>query len=394
MRVWIGILILSISFSPSAWGADSIRVRLFRSVQSVQIKGTHIEAYVDGMRVLPSLSSDIVRIQVETRTNSSGSRIWLLRWNEHPRSSAHFGSKLHLKGISLKQGRLALPRNIEFVPVEKNGFKFDLISSLSLETYIVGVLPKEMPASWPLEALKAQSVAARSFAVARINERRNATFHVETSVVDQVFEFSPAQMKKTKWSDHIQKAVQSTAGEVLMKNGSPIKAYYHADCGGRTELASHVWGGRESFNGAIKSCYHPSSSLGSWSFEINREDLAKKLKAFFNLKEELDVFSIRAAQTSPSGRVKSIAISFLEDSLTLSAQKLRQILGFDRMKSTMFQIESTEDKVILSGQGHGHGVGMCQYGAKTLAENEKTYREILKNYFPNTKLKKLSDRAD
>lgn len=392
-----GLLSLLLTFSlsdvPVAHAQDvslkPIRVRLFKSLQSVKIRGIHLEVYIDGRKLNQLLDSDISEIHIE-RVKKNKERAWALKWNGEPQFRHYEGRTLELRGLSMKQGSLSLPRAIQFhsTPSMKN--KFDLISTLDLEVYLSGVLPKEMPSSWPIEALKAQAVAARSYALVKMKERSHFHFDVESSVFDQAFEFSPVQYKKVKWSDRVQKALQSTRHKALFQNQKVIKAFYHADCGGKTELASEVWGGDKGFDGTVQGCFHPASGSGTWSFEMDREQLDKRVRAFFGINENQTFDGVEVASLSPSGRVKKLLFKYLDSSFLVSSQVLRQIVGFSKLKSTLFKIDSTEDKVAFNGQGNGHGVGMCQYGARKLAESGKTYVQILEKYFPSTELREVS----
>lgn len=376
-------------YAQGAAVSKSVRVRLLQSLQSVQVKGVHMEIYADGKRIERPLKSDVAKVQIE-RVKRNDQRGWAIKWNGEPRFRLYKGERLELRGLSLRNGNLSLPRRIRFYSNPSMGNKFDLVSNLNMEVYLSGVLPKEMPPSWPIEALKAQAVAARSYALVKTMERRRFHFDVEATVFDQAFEYSPAQSTKTKWSDRIQKAVTGTKGEVLVLNGKPVKAFYHSDCGGKTEQASQVWGDRKGFNGAVIACFHPSSGQGSWSYELDRETLNSKLRSFFGLDSSEKFQSMDVASLSPSGRVKMLLFKYLESNFYITSQKLRQLIGFSKLKSTLFKVEATPEKVIFSGQGHGHGVGMCQHGAKRLAESGKSYDQILARYFPGTERKKIT----
>lgn len=371
----------------------SVRVRLLQGLQSVQIRGVQLEIHLDGKRLQKPLESDVSKVQIE-RAGRGGKSGWAIKWNGEPTFRLYRGENLEIRGLNLRQGRLTLPRRIRFYSSPSRRSKFDLISDLNTEVYLFGVLPKEMPSSWPLEALKAQAVAARSYALAKTEERRNHPFDVESTVFDQAFEYSPAQSRKAKWSDRIQKAITATRGQVLTLNGQPVKAFYHADCGGKTEQASQVWGGDKDFNGAVIACFHPSSGQGDWSYELDRQTFNQKLRAFFGLEDSADFERVDVASLSPSGRVKTLLLKHLDSNLYITSQKLRQVLGFSQLKSTLFKIESTSEKVIFRGQGNGHGVGMCQYGARKMAESGKTYHQILTRYFPGTSIKTLKGLTD
>lgn len=401
MRFSFGALFfycICVAFGPiSQADQGEIRIRLTRSLHSIHIKGVHLEILVKDQRVRPLIPSESSEVQVEFGHPKHKNQ-WAVRWNGEPTFKYYAGESLELSGVSLRQGSLSLPRKVQFVLGSGQHGSFDLVSSLDLETYLMGVLPKEMPASWPVEALKAQTVAARSYAIYKMKERKASKFDIEASISDQAFEFSPVQYEKSKWSDKVQRIIRSTKGQILESHHKVIKAFYHSDCGGKTEKASDVWGYRQGYNGLVQSCFHPLSKSGTWSFEINRELLIEKVKKFFSIDTNFDLLEIRVGSFSSSGRVQSLSFNFSNKNYSISAQDLRRIVGYSKIKSTLFKFQDLKERLIFKGLGNGHGVGMCQYGARSMAEAGKSYIEILQKYFPSAELKSLKfekkDRLD
>jgi stage II sporulation protein D len=382
---------LSTAFAMTSTAAEEttplIRVRLARGLQSVLLKGVGVEVFVGGHRVKPLISSDVSEVQIELSQQKKS--FWKVRWNGQPVAKKISGEDLEVRGLLLKMGNLNLPRSVHFHRHQASSLKFDLISKMNLENYLAGVLPNEMPPSWPREALKAQSIAARSFALVRMQERRGEPFDVEASVSDQAFEFSSDHVKKTKWNDKIQSVLQSTKGQVLFYEGKVVKAYYHSDCGGRTELASNVWGAVQGYNGAIVSCEH-SQGNHQWSYRLKKQEFEALLRKYFRLSKENEYDGLRVASLSPSGRINHLVAQFGEASFKISAQHLRSLLGFGHLKSTFFSINEEGDFISFSGRGFGHGVGMCQYGARAMADSGSDDREILARYFPGTQIKRVN----
>jgi stage II sporulation protein D len=143
----------------------------------------------------------------------------------------------------LRLGVDPVPYNLELHENAKNGV--DVIARLDLEAYLLGVLPSEMPAAWPLESLKAQAVAARSFVLRKAYERRNQAYDVDSTIIDQVYKFLHEAENHPEWSLKVQRAVRETRGEVLVDHRRRIlKAFYSADCGCTTEDPKFVWGKR------------------------------------------------------------------------------------------------------------------------------------------------------
>lgn len=382
-----GLLMLSMVLALFSWkssfASENIRIRVLSSIQSTSVKGDQIRVSIDGKNLDFFDALTFEALQVERKKDKTAF-YWRVRPNNQKKPFFLAGQRLSVSGENLKLGNQPLPNRVEFLSPTAMGERFDLLFELEIETYLKGVLPKEMPASWPLEALKAQAVAARSYALARKKEREFFPFDVESTVKDQAFDYKAAHTRTDL-------AIEQTKSIVLLdENFEIVKSYYHADCGGRTELSSNVWGGEQSFGGVIQSCKHSANSnLRSWSFEISRKSLREKMIEYLGFKNLSHIESIQAASISPSGRVGELIFKFIEGSFSISTQDLREVIGFNNMKSTMFNFEDSLEKVTFQGKGHGHGVGMCQYGAKYLAKEGRTYQEILSRYFPKIKITKL-----
>ncbi|AGH95256.1 SpoIID/LytB domain-containing protein [Pseudobdellovibrio exovorus] len=299
------------------------------------------------IRVLADLSTFPELQQVQLKKISP--RIWSLN-----------GDSLMIDGKPLATSNL--------IHQKSNG-KFDVISLVEFNEYLAGVVTGEMPSSWPLEALKAQAVVARSYALSRIAERQNQIYHLDGDHLDQVYR--PQSSKKAR------AAVLATDGVVLKKQtGGILKAYYHADCGGHTVDASSVWGSGEYNSGTAKDPWCASRLSHRWSHEMDLGEFSRKLQI---KEQELATRSYFA----PQAQVIKIG------SLVVSVQRLREMFGFFNLRSSINKIElSADSSVKISGQGFGHGAGLCQWGTRDQVKAGRTYVQVLKHYYPRAKIER------
>jgi stage II sporulation protein D len=251
---------------------------------------------------------------------------------------------------------------------------FDAVAIMPLEEYLKGVIPSEMPGGWPQEALKAQAIAARSYAYKRTIARQNLQFDVETSVLDQQYKFTRQPSKK------VERVVTATKDLVLMDDTFDVQeALYHADCGGMTETSNNVWGGKTEVQAHVDNP-HPSRR---WKVEFERQSLINKFTDYYGLNHKANLRSLQAVGRSPAGRVKEIRVDLSDAGVKqISSQEFRKIVGYDQIPSANFQISWWGRVLQIVGLGQGHGVGLCQLGARAMAEQGKSFREILSFYYP------------
>lgn len=255
----------------------------------------------------------------------------------------------------------------------------DVIAKLDLETYLKGVLPAEMPASWPLEALKAQAVAARTFALYRKAHPNHDGFDLESGVMDQMFLHPLSDDNKLNLT--VDRAILETSGVTLEDHKHNVFAtYFHADCGGRTEEAKEVWGTGDTLGTAADSgC--PLNPKAIWTLKLTKIQIAERLKERRSLRD------VRLGSRTSSGRVSQIVVAWNDGSTTtVQGNALRAALGFDQLKSTQFTMATDGDAVVFKGRGYGHGVGLCQWGARHMAKAGHGFKEILAHYYPGARL--------
>lgn len=250
------------------------------------------------------------------------------------------------------------------------------IKNIELEDYIVGVVAGEMPASFNEEALKAQAIASRTYAIYKM-KNSNGTYDLVTDKTNQVY-ITEDKMKKL-WQENfdyyfekIKKAVYDTKDLIMTYNGNVILSMYFARSNGKTEDAILVFGSNEEY---LKSVESPEESLTS-EVTISKDEFCNKLNI------SCDAINISNVLKSSSGRINSLNIN----GKTFKGTEIRTL--FD-LKSTDFDI-SIGSEIKFVTKGYGHGVGMSQYGANKLAQNGKNYEEILKHYYQNINIEKIS----
>ena len=258
-----------------------------------------------------------------------------------------------------------------------------VVNSLPLEDYLVGLINCEISSAWPIESVKAQAVIARSYALTRKEARKNAPYHLESSVIDQVYEGCLLEDSRAK------RAVSETTGEVLVYNQKIIQAFYHSHCGGKTEASNNVWGASLPYLQGVDCEYCLTAVSTSWEQKLKLKDLEERFRtAGLNV---MGVSDIKGDSRNNRGRWKNIIISSSRGEVSVTGDQFRKAVGYGIIKSTNFVVKISNGEAIFSGTGNGHGVGLCQWGAKQRALDGFEYTEILSYYYPGTELKKLSE---
>ncbi|MGI6413276.1 MAG: stage II sporulation protein D [Syntrophomonadaceae bacterium] len=280
-----------------------------------------------------------------------------------------------------------------FTPVEKtNEPQITLylneekkVITLPFEAYIIGTVCAEMPASFELEALKAQAVCARTYAIRKIMEGKK--YPMGANLSDDIYscqayitesEFTKLHHPDAKqYLKKIQRAVNETRGQIMLYDGQPIDALYHSTCGGRTESASEVWGKKVPYLQSAECGYCAESrhyeAVQVFSVQEINSALGEKGNGSLNLK---------VIEKSPSGRIKKVLIN----NLTLTGEEIRRRLN---LASNWWSYRIAPDSITINTRGYGHGVGLCQYGANGLARDGKRYTDILSHYYQGAMIYKL-----
>jgi stage II sporulation protein D len=292
------------------------------------------------------------------------------------------GGKLEIDGVSWPLDKVRFHTQDE--AIRADGFRvrgdvvvrvhqgaLELINVLPLEAYLGAVLGSEMPRSFPVEALKAQAVAARTYALHKKLEAPDRPWHLGSSVLHQVYGGLAQEDARTR------AAVQATEGEVLTFELQPIEAYFHASCGGRTEDGAHALGRKLPYLSSV-SCRCAELPASRWAASIPLSEL----NAALAIKE---AGQLQVARRTRTGRATHLSAA----GRSIDAVSFRRKLGYTRVKSLSFELAVEGDRVKFQGKGYGHGAGLCQWGAKAFADAGRDYRAILSHYYPGTELQHL-----
>ncbi|MEW6057809.1 MAG: SpoIID/LytB domain-containing protein [Bdellovibrionota bacterium] len=358
-----------------------VRVMVEREKESILIQG--FDLVVAQAETQKKLGRQAGRASIAVRC-SLGGKISL---HIEPRREVKVEGAIHVASLG------------GFIRVGQNQYRDDLyiysfngdcivVNHVDLEKYVAGLLSSEMSPKWNLQTLMAQAVAARTYAIYQMRTSGSLSykglkppFDLESTVKDQVYEGAHREQYKTI------RAVQQTRGQVLMFEEKPIKAFYHSTCGGTTETPERVWGARYPYMSSVECGFCNRSPRFNWTFSVATNELEKRLSQARLLKGRLS--SIRVAERNRLGRAAKIEVRGSEGTTTMSAIRLRDLLGTSQLRSTDFVSVNHAGKVVFVGHGSGHGVGMCQWGARVMGDKGKTHAQILKHYYPQAQLKNL-----
>jgi stage II sporulation protein D len=259
-----------------------------------------------------------------------------------------------------------------------------VVNQLPLEEYLVGLINCEISSAWPIEAVKAQAIIARTYAMNRKTARLSASYHLESSVIDQVYEGCLIEDSRAR------RAVSETEGQVLTFGGAIIQAFYHSSCGGRTESSENIWGASLPYLKGVDCQYCLTSPAATtWEFKLPIKEIEDRLRVGgYKVSGLID---IKAGAANSRGRLKQVLLVASKGGSTISGEQFRKAIGYGVIKSTRFSVKNSKNEISFSGSGNGHGVGLCQWGAKQRALDGFANGEILSYYYPGTELKKLSD---
>jgi stage II sporulation protein D len=382
VEMLINLGLICLLFSVPVFGSEiNIRVRLAKSQDKVKVNGMDLErkligktraSYYPGKKSLSFNCKPVlekVKYSKPLMLATIKSRTGIISWNKHK-----------------YRGKLKLIAS-------KNHDGCDLVNELSLETYISTLLSKEMNSKWPIEALKAQAVAARSYAYHKKITRQVSKNHgyetfydLENSEKHQVNgSFLDATYKTTK-------AARQTKGEVLsLPSGYFTPIFFHSKCGGKTLRPDQVWTNKVAGYKSVDCPFCHKHGKKNWSYKIKKKKLAdyleKALRIFYSKKVD---YRVRDLKLLPDDKSRTnFRVYNADNPNIIQKSRLRQVLGRDKTPSNYYHIEDKGSLVVLHGKGYGHGVGMCQFGAYELAKRGYNYRQILSHYFPEHVIKKL-----
>jgi stage II sporulation protein D len=265
---------------------------------------------------------------------------------------------------------------------KKNGLLL-VINELDIEEYLLGVIAAEVPHDWEFEVLKAQAVASRSYALYQKRTSGKRPYHILATVDGQVYSGRNGERENSV------RAVRETKGIVVVYGGEVIPAFYHASCGGHTENASELWGIDAPYLKGVDCECQEISRYGLWEKRISATKLATLLgRQGYRLN---GITGIEMDSITPAGRVRQVTIRHAGGTAFIPAETLRAAVGYSFLPSVFFEPALEGNEVVFSGRGLGHGVGLCQWGAKEIARHGFDFKSILSHYYPGTTLKKIEE---
>jgi len=366
VRLLLGALALLVASPAAAVASGMIRVALVESARMAEIRGFDIDVTPLGVGC-PRCPGVPWRVDVVRATATA--------------------TAVEIDGRAAAAFRLTSERSLrlngrEYVaPLEiiRNGSGLAVINELPMEEYVAGVLRAETGERWPAEALRAQAIVARTYAAYQRSVAGGKPYQIVATTAHQLFagRVSPTS---PSWN-----AVQDTAGQVLRWEGELFPAFYHSESGGYTEDPRTVFAARNI--PALKPVVCPFST-GSphyyWSLDVRLGELTDILR-----KGGVDVglvSAIEVTERTPSLRASVVTVRGTRGAVRVRGNDLRRMVGFETLKSTLFAVAIDGEAAHFAGRGYGHGVGLCQWGAKGMAEQGHPARRILEFYYPGATL--------
>lgn len=258
------------------------------------------------------------------------------------------------------------------------------VEEIAIDTYLVNVVSAEMPADFEIEALKAQAVVARTYTIYKIQNKKHDNVDIcDDSACCQAwvskeerFARWEESVRESNWQK-IEQAVSETKGKIITYEGKPINAFFHSNSGGKTEIPVNVWGGTGyPYLQVVETSGEDNYTQYNSEVVLSNEELLEKLKVNysdisidFNNNDDLKIL-----EYTDSGRVKTVKFG----NHNLSGTETRSLLG---LRSTNFEIIKENGNIKFSVKGYGHGVGMSQTGANTLAKEGKSYEDIINHFY-------------
>ena len=263
------------------------------------------------------------------------------------------------------------------IKIQKLPHGFRYINLVTMSHYVMSVIGHEMSNTWPLEALKAQAIVSRGYAIAKMMEATKKDYDMDTTTKYQVYGGIPSH------KDRLEKATQSTQGKLLVYDSELAKVFFHSSCGGRLEAAHELWKTKIAYLDVKKSIFCQGSPHYRWRIHVPTSKIAR-LVGFKNIQK------IKVSMRTASGRAKEILIKSKNKEIKLSPVTLRKFMGFAMLKSYFFDLRFRGRTIEVSGRGYGHGVGMCQWGVRLMVEKKNMkHLKILRHFFPGTNISKI-----
>jgi len=261
--------------------------------------------------------------------------------------------------------------------------KIYIINVVNMEDYLLSVVPSEMPSSWPLEALKAQAVASRSYSYYHLIKNKDKNIYdLDATTNFQVYKGIVSEKPSST------EAVIKTSGMIMVYNYEPIVAYFHSTSGGKTADDKDVWPGSDlPYLESVECKYGADSPHNEWVTELTLAEISNALAKKYKRIENIQKISFQ----KKNDRVVEVTIIHKNGTIKLGGNEFRLLFPPQKLKSTYFTASRDKKSLIIHGRGWGHGVGMSQWGAKGRSEKGIKYDAILNYYYKDIKFQRISN---
>ena len=362
----VGLLLLPVLAPAPARAAETIRVALVQNAESVALSAS------SGLIVKAPNDDVDANGRITVAAGPSGLVVDGQRLRSDRIEVRGRNGEVTVNGITVA-GRVTVKR--------QNG-KLIAINEVGLEDYVKGVVPSEMNPSWSFEALKAQALASRTYALYKIRQNGKKDFDVAATTKDQVYK------GRAGADGPAGRAVDETREQVLVFQNEPIQAVFFSTAAGPTEDAMNVWSLDLPYLKGVECPFDMNSPYFQWRTDVWLPLLEQRLR-----EEGFPVgviASLSPAEYTKAGRVSTVRILHSDGELRVKGEDLRRVVGYPVLLSTQFDFEVAGFQIQFTGRGAGHGVGMCQWGAKELAEKGYSAEAIVRYYYPGTEIRDVS----
>ncbi|MGA1842688.1 MAG: SpoIID/LytB domain-containing protein [bacterium] len=368
--IYLGLMLFLLFWGPFIaipWSTPVVRILIDETAQKVSIQGE------GKIRITTDKGEDLGTFNSKEETPFEFSPIPSgIRFSGKDIESKHLAIS-SLDGKPIKAGNYYYRGDI-LIRLNPQ-WRLEVINRLNVEEYVMGLMKSEISPSWPFESLKAQAVVARTYALYQLDRNQAGGYDLKASSDSQVYSGIAGEDPKTNL------AVENTKGEVLISTGGYLPAFYHACCGGHTEDAQYVFYDHPALIG-VPCEFCKFSPHFEWENEISSVHLRNLfLRQLYRMGT---INSIRVLNRNPNGRIETLLITHSLGREIINGKQLRALIGNNIIRSTNFQITAQEEdgSFVFKGLGWGHGVGLCQWGAKAMAEQGANYKDIINHYYP------------
>ena len=371
LPIWIAVLLLYTT--PTVWASYSdptLKVLLFKSSSTVTLKNR------DGLQTGNALSGKR-RNQSMTIRKSGTNRLML-----NNRQTVDGVLRVTAKGIIqvMKSGTRNGRKYHGMIEIRPYSRGLYVINHIRTETYLEGVLNAEISTQWHMDVVKAQAIIARTYALFKRRARNNKWWHLTSGSRDQNYMGANMVDKKGK------RAIRETKGIVVHYRGQLAQTFYHSNCGGVTEDPAALWRFSLPYLKVKIVPYGQADPRYNWRYTMNQWDIRRILKKA-RLNRKGRVRNIYVTDRTASNRAAELAFVGDYGEEFMNASQFRRLAGYDKIQSLLLDVVKTADGFYFEGYGNGHGVGLCQWAAKEMAESGYRYEDILHYFYDGIRIR-------